>query len=136
MRPTLTSLLAFALACGASPQDVDQTRVLGTIAGFTAEDPRIQITTAGREATVAVTTYGGGCDSQGDTEAEVSDLEAVVTPYDYARRPGASCTRLLRTFRHETTIRFERSGLARVIVQGLEAPSGDTLRAERSVSVQ
>lgn len=135
MGPLANSLLFFALACTGFT-GVDQSRVLGTIAGFAAEDPRIEITPTGRQVTVAVTTYGGGCDSQGETEVEVSGLEATVEPYDYAALPGSPCNRMLRSFRHATTVRFGRSGAARIVVRGLKAPSGDTLTVERSVLLQ
>ncbi|HEU4454379.1 MAG TPA: hypothetical protein VFR81_15025 [Longimicrobium sp.] len=86
---------------------------------------------------VAITTYGGGCVEQGDTDVEVGGLTATVEPYQLVvADEDAVCTQELRTFRNVAQVRFETAGTARIRFRGISAPSNDTITVERTVVVQ
>lgn len=137
-------VISLILACtGTTATEPDQRRQLGTIAGYQLNDPLVAVVPSGRTVTVSVTTYGGGCDSKGETEVAVTGLTAVVTPYDYWKSATGACPDILRTFAHSTTIEFVESGTAEIIVRGLDwrtrtakNPDGDTLSVVRSVEVR
>lgn len=137
-------VLPLLLACtSTTPTGPDQRRQLGTIAGYQTNDPRITLVADGRTVIVSVITYGGGCDSKGETEVVVNGLSAVVTPYDYWTSTTGACTDILRSFAHSTTIEFVESGTAQIIIRGLDRrtrtpknPDGDTLSVVRSVEVR
>ena len=137
-------VLPLVLACtGTTTTEPDQRRQLGTIAGYQLNDPLVAVVPSGRTVAVSVTTYGGGCDSKGETEVAVNGLTAVVTPYDYWKSATGACPDILRTFAHSTTIEFVESGTAQIIVRGLDwrtrtakNPDGDTLSVVRSVEVR
>ena len=98
-------------------------RVLGTIAFY--DDPVEIILPAavarGETLIVAVTTYGGGCLKQGDTEVRVTGLEAQITPYDLATSvPEYPCTADLAFYTHTAELRFTETGEARIQVTGLQ----------------
>jgi hypothetical protein len=124
---------------GGSP---DRVQVLGAIAGFNHDDPRITVTQQDGAVTVRVTTYGGGCHSKGPTHVQVQGMEALVIPYDYTAPPGTPCTLILLGFVHEATLRFDGRGTGRVRVRGMDHstisaanPRGDTITVERSIAV-
>jgi hypothetical protein len=96
-------------------------RVVGAIAGFNHDDPRVRTSVQGRTVTVRVTTYGAGCHSQGPTEVTVDGLTADVRPYDYTAPDGTPCTMQLLSFEHEATIAFPRAGTAVIRVHGIDA---------------
>ena len=109
------------------------------IAGLSTADPRIALQVQGRIVNVSVITYGAPCDSAARTDVQLSDLTAVVSPYD---RRGGCPDRSLATFEHNVTIEFRHSGAARVRVRALDAsprsaanPSGDTIVVERQLIV-
>ena len=138
-------VLPLVLACGGTTATApDQGRRLGMIAGFQSNDPHITVVPSGRTVTVSVTTYGGGCESQGETEVVVNGLNAVVTPYDYTKVPvGGACTDILRSFVHTTSIQFAGPGTAQITVRGLgwrtrtpKNPDGDTMSVVRTVELQ
>jgi hypothetical protein len=137
----LTWLILFAtVACSSPMASSDQVRVVGTIAGFNLNGPRIDVpdtVAAGQTFTVEVTTYGNGCTSEGDTEVRLQPQRAVVTPYDVQRRAeGVVCPDILNVFRHRATLRFEQPGVARVTIQGIQEPSGEVITVERTVLVR
>jgi len=95
-------------------------RVVATLAGFNADDPRVEMTVVGSTVHVAVSSYGNGCVSKGSTEVHISGRTADVRPYDVRRRARA-CESILRTFHHEATIPFAGSGPVTVRVHGRDA---------------
>jgi hypothetical protein len=99
---------------------VDRVRVLGEIAGYNQDDPRISVVASGRTVMVEVTTYGGGCHSKGETEVSRSGMTADVVPYDYTAPPGTVCTQQLLSFRHTAAIDFPGSGTATIRVRGID----------------
>lgn len=108
----------------------DRVRVLGAIKGYNSDDPRIEVSAAGRTVRVIVTSYGGGCHSRGDTEVSVSGLTADVTPYDFTAPAGTPCTLPLLSFRHEAEIRFDRGGTALIRVHGIDASTRNAQNME------
>jgi hypothetical protein len=144
-----TSLLA---ACSATePGDLaggpgdpqGRVRVVGAIKGYNQDDPRIEVSTQGRIVRLAVTTYGGGCHAQGETQVVVSGLTADVTPYDYTAPSATICTAQLVSFRHDVVISFDRGGTAVIRVHGIDAgtrtaqnPEGTKIVVERRVELQ
>ena len=142
MRPGLL-VLPLVLACGGTTATgPDQRREIGTIAGYQANDPHITVSSSGRAVTVSVTTYGGGCEAQGETEVAVNGLNAVVTPYDYTTT-AAACPDILKSFVHSTSIQFAGFGTAQITIRGLDSrtrtatnPGGDTMSVVRSVEIR
>ena len=116
----------------------DRVRVLGSIAGYNDDDPQITLDPDGRNVTVAVTTYGSGCHTLGETEVEISGLEAKITPFDYTAAAGTGCDRMLRSFVHSVTLSFASEGTARIQVRGIDnrGSAGDTLVIERAVELR
>jgi hypothetical protein len=121
----------------------NRVRILGTVKGYNNDDPRIEISASGRVVQVAVTTYGGGCMSKGNTDARVSALYADVTPWDNTAPPGTGCTRQLVSVRHTARLQFDRAGKAFIRVHGLDASTanatklrGDTIVVKRTVRVE
>ena len=93
----------------------------------------------GEPVRVVVTTYGGGCIAQGETEAAVVGLAADVTPYDYVAvrlPPHGACTMELRLYVHEATLTFAAAGRATVRVHGREVPGGRPLTVAREIVVE
>lgn len=142
----MRGIAAFAIVlfgCSSSPTEPpEQLRQLGRIAGFNQDDPRIEITTSPGHARVRVTTYGGGCHSEGETQVAVYGRNAVIVPWDYADARAFACTDVLRSFVHETTIVFGSSGPARITIYGLDSrglaagnPYGTTLAVERNIVI-
>lgn len=86
---------------------------------------------------VAITTYGGGCVRQGDTQAQVSGLTANVEPYQLVvGDEDAICTQELRTFRNVAPLRFDQAGTGRIRFHGHSRIAGETITVERTVMVQ
>jgi hypothetical protein len=155
MRWGILALFVFVVSCvalttepGAGPSEADhgdgtsRIRVLGSIAGYNNDDPRIDLVPGNRSVLVRVTTYGDGCHSKGETEVQVDGMEALVTPYDYTATPGTVCTQQLVSSIHETTVPFSGSGTALLRIRGLDRSRmsaqnmiGDTIVVERSVVV-
>lgn len=144
MRWYLVMFLPLVVACsGATKPESATVRVLGAIAGYNSDDPRIDVTPIPNGALVTITTYGDGCHRVGETEVEVHGLEALITPYDYTAPAGAPCTRQLITMEHEASVTFAGSGTARIIVRGLDSSSrsttnmvGDTIIVERTLELR
>jgi hypothetical protein len=86
---------------------------------------------------VAITTYGGGCVRQGDTDAEVRGLTATVEPYQLVvADKDVVCTQELRTFRNVAQLRFDQAGTGRIRFYGVSRTAGGTITVERTVVVQ
>jgi hypothetical protein len=87
---------------------------------------------------ITVTSFGGGCIVQGETEFTRRGLEAEVRPYRYETvrlPPNMACTDELRIFQHTVSTTFEESGDARVRVFGLRRPGDAPHVVERQVPV-
>jgi hypothetical protein len=139
-RYALAGLLPLLVGCSLATEP-EHRLVLADIAGYHVGDPFVEVTSSGSSATVRVTTFGSSCNARGVTEVRVEGLTATVEPYNYAPPAGTPCPRDLRSFIHEATVQFDRSGDARILVRGLDARSrsaanltGDTLTVERWVS--
>ena len=136
MRSISIALSTLLLGCSSPLTEPDDGRVLGAIAGYNTDDPRIEIMTTPGSATVKVTTYGAGCHSKGETEVQLRGREAMITPYDYVvTPPGMGCTRQLLSFVHEATIKLGVSGPARILVRGVDDRRGETITVERTVVI-
>jgi hypothetical protein len=92
---------------------------------------------AGADFQVNVTTYGGGCERQGETEVSVSQgtRMADVTPYDETNVAAEVCTDILKMFSHTATVRFEQPGTAVVRVHGLRLQDKAPVTVTRTVEV-
>lgn len=134
------ALLALLPACHAVPVRGDASRRLGTIQFF--DDPvrvvALDTVRAGVPFFVRVTTHGGGCVAQGDTEVEVRGSEARVTVYDLASDPGSFgvCTADVRKYEHTATLQFPRRGVAMLRVRGWKYPPGEEVTVTRRIVVQ
>jgi len=86
--------------------------------------------------TITVTSYGGGCISQGETDVAVSDLQAEIRPYRYELvGPDVICTTELRVFDHVATVQFAKVGTASVRVFGERMPGAGAVELDRLVVV-
>jgi hypothetical protein len=137
-------LLSFVVAAAAwscsSATVPSAAHVLGVIAGYNDDDPRIELVVQGRTVNLTVMTYGNSCFSAADTDVRVSGLNAVVTPYD--QDPECS-DRALKQIEHVVAVQFTEPGTARILVRGINASTrtssnmaGDTVTIERSVSIR
>jgi hypothetical protein len=136
MKPVFAALSITILACSVATSP-DSTRVVGTIIGFSANDPRVEIVAQGSTAHVTIITYGSGCDSIADTDARVLGLVAEVTPHDLR---GTCPQRNLVELRHTVDVTFSQQGTAQIVVKGVDAtrrssanPNGDLVSIQREV---
>jgi hypothetical protein len=136
MRVSILLPALLAVGCSTVTNPIG-TRVIGAIAGFTADDPRIDLVAEGKTVHVKVLTYGAPCDSAAETRVTVSGLAAEVVPYDFR---GDCPQRSLKTIEHAVTIAFTASGTASVTVRGIDAskrtsanPVGDTVAVLRDI---
>lgn len=92
---------------------------------------------AGADFQVNITTYGGGCQRQGETEVSVSQptRTADVTPYDETNVAAEVCTQELKMFSHTATVRFEQPGTALVRVHGRRLQDRAPVTVTRTVEV-
>ncbi len=69
---------------------------------------------------VKVTTYGGGCDREGDNGVIITRTGATVMIYDFtaATRPDVICTAVIKRLPHTVTLRFEIPGEALIRIWG------------------
>ena len=137
-----SALAGCVVALGACnlPTDPSDERNIGTIQ-FTEADPvRIEAPAtapAGTSFEVRVTTYGGGCIRQGDTEVQTDGLRSTITPFDVNVTPpaGGACTDDLRLYQHVAQVRFDAAGEARVIIRGYSRTLDRIITVERTVIV-
>ena len=131
-----TALLAGACSSVTEPREV---RVLGEIAGYNADDPRVAVPSTAERGVpfpVSVVTYGNGCYRAGDTEVRAVGPSAVeVAPYDFTRAGGV-CTDILNGSTHTALVRFDVAGPARVRVRGRRPGSRAEIVVEREVLVR
>jgi hypothetical protein len=86
--------------------------------------------------TVTITSYGGGCISQGETDVAISDLQAEIRPYRYeVVGPDVVCTLELRVFEHVATLQFAKLGTATIRVLGERQPGTEAIEVHRLVVV-
>lgn len=123
-------------------QEESAVRVMGRIKGYNNDDPRVEVSSSGRTATVNVTSYGDGCYRKGETVVNVNGLVAEIVPYDYTAPAGTACTRQLVSIQHTATVEFEQAGTATVRVRGVDVsrrssanPSGEIITVERSIQL-
>jgi hypothetical protein len=92
---------------------------------------------AGADFQVNVTTYGGGCHRQGETEVSVSQgaRMAEVSPYDEVNVAAGVCTQELKMFSHTVTVRFDQPGTALVRVHGRRLQDKAPVTVTRTVEV-
>jgi 3,4-dihydroxy-2-butanone 4-phosphate synthase len=92
---------------------------------------------AGASFQVNITTYGGGCERQGETEVSVSQQTRIadVTPYDETNVAAEVCTQELKMFSHTATVRFEQPGTAVVRVHGVRLQDNAPVTVTRTVEV-
>jgi hypothetical protein len=92
---------------------------------------------AGADFQVNITTYGGGCERQGETEVSVSHQTrmANVTPYDETNVAAEVCTQELKMFSHTVTVRFDQPGTALVRVHGRRLQDKAPVTVTRTVEV-
>jgi hypothetical protein len=137
-----SSLIFAILLAACSPiLGSEKVRAPAEIAGYNADDPRIEIGVNANVLQVVVTSYGNGCYTQGETEVAVSNRTVDVRPYDYRSARGA-CPDILLTFTHAATVAFPTSGAVKIRVHGqrrdqLSAGSniGAAVVVERSVTI-
>ena len=94
---------------------------------------------AGRDFTVTVRTFGGGCVSAAGaavTYHRAAPERAVVVPYDNSRvPPGTMCTEALARPARDLTLRFVTPGTATIRVEGRRQPEGGRAVVEVAVAV-
>jgi hypothetical protein len=92
---------------------------------------------AGADFQVNISTYGGGCHRQGDTEVSVSQGTRTVdvSPFDEVNVEAGVCTQELKTFSHTATVRFEQPGTAVVRVHGVRLQDRAPVTVTRTVEV-
>jgi hypothetical protein len=129
-------------ACRAiTGDDFRRERQLGTIQ-FHGQPIVVQVpntVSRGIDFEVVVTTYGGGCVGQGDTQVTTSATGVEIRPFDIfiTEMPdNYACTDILKTFPHRATLRFTEAGSVTVRIHGREEPGGDMVVVARQVTVQ
>ena len=143
VRPAFRASLALAaLVAAACPSASGADKELRpAIIEFTDADPvRVVVpatAAAGTPFEVRVTTYGGGCISQGPTEVSVSGSTALVEPLQVGpAEDDVVCTQELRVFVNTASVAFAAPGAAKVVVRGYSSISRRIITVERTVQVQ
>jgi hypothetical protein len=93
--------------------------------------------TVGTAFDVVVTTYGGDCVAQGDTQVGVSGHVAEIRPYDVfqADASSAACNRNLVLFAHTASVTILEQGSATVRIIGRKDPGKVDITVERTIQV-
>jgi predicted RNA-binding protein with TRAM domain len=124
-----TLLFFFALTAGAvvidgTPQEA---RVPG-IVDFGGEGTKGVLSApetvrVGEAFKMTITTFGSGCEREGDTNVVMTATGAVVMVYDFtaATHPGVICTAVIKRMPHTVTLRFEKPGEALIQIWGRRA---------------
>lgn len=132
-------LLALAAAgCDGWPFGPDRERVPATIELGESDPVEVvvpAVVTRGVPFDVTVTTYGGGCIEEADTEVEVQGALAVVRPYQILVHHDI-CTLELNITRRTVRVRLDTPGPGRVVVHGRSEASDQEITVERAVTVQ
>lgn len=91
---------------------------------------------AGEAFTARVATFGStGCIRPAGAEVEAEGNTAEITPYDMVAPEGTVCTRDLRAFPREVTLKFDAPGEAIIRVRG-RGPGGAMVQVEERVVVR
>lgn len=91
---------------------------------------------AGELFTVRVTTYGDGCVRKGYVQTSATARELDVRPFDYfPSDDGRACTRELRSYEHEVSVRMETPGAGVVRVHGRRMTDFEPVIVTRNVTV-
>jgi len=69
---------------------------------------------------VKITTFGGGCDREGDNGVIINQTGAMVMVYDFttATRPDVICLAVVKRLPHTVKLRFEKPGEALIRIWG------------------
>ncbi len=136
--PLAAASLLLLSACGSILEPVE-TRLMGTLVHY-GNPVSIQVpdsAAVGVPFEVRMTTFGGGCESRGDTEALVGGRHALIIPYDNSTsNPDGACPDILHAFEHQVALSFESAGDAQVTVRGRKEPGGDTIEFTFQVRVR
>lgn len=91
----------------------------------------------GTNFTVVVTTYGGDCVLQGDTQVAVNGRVAEIRPFDVfqTNAESAACTRNLVLYAHPATVTFLEQGSATIRIFGRKDPGKVDITVERTIQV-
>jgi hypothetical protein len=138
---------AIATAPPAPDLEAQEARVPGMLE-FQAEDAADVVTMpetvqAGEAFDITITTFGGGCDSAGETAVLLTPNTAAVMVYDIttATRPDVICPAVLRRLPHTATLQFDEPGEALIQIWGRRmsadtSPAGAPVVLERRVTVE
>ena len=131
MIPLLLLFFGFAAADpGTRPPTPDEALVPGIIDSIndTMKDVLSAPSTVrvGEDFKVTITTFGGGCEREGDTTVIMSAIGANVIVYDItaATNPKVVCTAVIKRLPHTVTLRFEKPGQALIRVWGRKIGGG------------
>jgi hypothetical protein len=128
------------------PEAAKEARVLGII-DYNGQSQNV-ITAPGsvkpgKEFEVKITTQGGGCEREGDTSVVLMENGASITLYDFttATQPATPCTKILKTFTHTATLKFDKPGemLLRVWGRAIASdtpPDGAPVVVEKKIKVE
>ena len=74
----------------------------------------------GEDIEIKITTFGGGCDREGDTSVIILDNGAAIMVYDLtvANHPRVICPAVVKRMPHTVTLRFEKPGEALIQIWG------------------
>jgi hypothetical protein len=125
MLSTLPLLFVAAVTeLGTPPASSQEARVPGIIDFGTdgTKDVLSAPTSArvGEDFRIKITTFGGGCEREGDTSVVVLSTGAAVVVYDLttATHPRVICTAVIKRMPHTVTLRFEKPGKALIQIWG------------------
>jgi len=143
---TILLILPFHIYSDEAKAPASEARVLGII-DYNGQSQNV-ITVphgvkAGKEFDVKITTQGGGCEREGDTSVVMTENGASVTLYDFttATQAATPCTKILKTFSHTATLKFDQPGemLLRVWGRAIAAdtpPDGQPVVVEKKIKVE
>jgi uncharacterized Zn-binding protein involved in type VI secretion len=130
------------LACAACADVVgsgSSKRVIGTIS-FYQDAVRItapESVQRGEPFEVTVSTYGGGCIIEGDTQLVIEGRTATITPYDIDTTARfQACTAELRIHAHIVHLTFATAGAVDVVVVGVRKPEGGLVTVRHTVVIE
>ena len=149
---TLLAALAAGLALAAACRRADVTEVPNDIPADWSRQPAAvdmarssiqaivtpQRVRAGASFAITINTLGSGSCTRADGDrVETRDLLAEVSPFNWEAPAGTACTRDLRLFPHEVTLRFDRAGYATIRVHARDArdPQGAPVTYDLMVQV-
>ena len=94
--------------------------------------------TGGITFDVVVTTYGGDCVLQGDTQVTVNGLLAEVKPFDVFQSDvsSAGCNRNLILYAHTASVTLATPGTGTIRIFGRRDPGKIDITVDRTVEVK